>query len=266
MPHAPTPAPETALAPGVRLAPPAPTAASRVWFGWLAALTGLLSALLSPPLVVQSAFRPTARTFATWMRPWGRGILRGAGIRLRVVGSVPPGPVVFASNHQTSLDVPVTSVGLPRPFLFVARHELRSWPIVGWVLEKSACLFIRRDNPREALKSLQRAAERVRGGECVLVFPEGGRSYRHGTRPFMKGAFLLAIEAGVPVVPVALVGLIGVMDERSKVARPGAVRLVLGAPIETAGLTRRDAGALCARVQAAVDALLSEYGPLTEAA
>ena len=244
----------------VRLDPPPRTLASRVWFGWLAVLTGLLSALLSPPLVLHSFVRPTARSFATWMRPWARGILRGAGIRLRVIGSVPDGPVVFASNHQSSLDVPVTAAGLPRPFLYVARHELRSWPIVGWVLEKSACVFIRRDNPRAALKSLRAAGERVRGGESVLLFPEGGRSYMHGTRRFMNGAFLLAIEAGVPVVPVAMVGNVGVADERAKVARPGEVHLVLGEPIPTDGLGRRDAAALCTRVQAAVDAMMAAYG------
>lgn len=243
----------------VHLTPPPATVAARVWFGWLAAVTGVMSALLSPPLVLHSALRPTARTFATWMRPWARAILGLTGIRLRVIGRVPPGPVVFAANHQSSLDVPVTSAGLPRPFLYVARHELRSWPIVGWVLEKSACLFIRRDNPRAALQSLRAAGERVRGGESVLLFPEGGRSYTHGTRRFMRGAFLLAIEAGVPVVPVAMVGNVGVADERIRAARPGEVHLVLGEPIATAGLARGDAGALCAQVQAAVDALMAAY-------
>lgn len=256
---------DVATSTALRTAPPAPTVAARLWFGWVTVVVGVLSAVLSPPLVLQSAVRPTARTFATWMRPWSRGILRAIGVRYRVVGTVPPGPVVFVANHQNALDIPATSAGLPRPFLYVARHELRAWPIVGWVLEKSACLFIRRDNPREALRSLKAAGERIRGGESVLLFPEGGRSYRHGTEPFMKGAFVLAVEAGVPIVPVALVGHVGVVDERTRSARPGAIRLVLGAPIETAGLRRGDVGALAERVRAVIDEALAAYAPPVDA-
>lgn len=233
----------------------------RAWFGWVAFETAVLSAVLSPALVVHSASRPTAQTFRTWMRPWARALLRAARIRLRVVyrGALPEGPVVFAANHQNALDIPATAAGLPRPFLYLARHELRGWPIVGWVLEKSACIFIRRDNARQAVASLRRAAERIRGGESVLLFPEGGRSYGHHTQPFMRGPFMLAIEAGVPVVPVALVGHAGVLDERAMVARPGEIRLVVCEPIPTEGLRREDAARLGARVREAIDAELRGY-------
>ena len=259
-----TPRPAPPAARRVRTAPPAPTLAGHVWFGWLLGWTVILSSVLSPGLVFQSATRPTAETFRRWMRPWARAILASAGIRLRVVERVPlpDGPVVFVANHQNAVDIPATSAGVPRPFLYVARHELRAWPIVGWVLEKSACIFIRRDNPREALKSLAAAADRVRSGESVLLFPEGGRSHGHGLAPFMRGPFLLAIEAGVPVVPVALVGHTGVVDEKGRAARPGEVHLVLGEPIPTAGLRRRDAGDLSDRVRTALEAEMARYGTL----
>lgn len=249
---------------GVRTDPPPPTVAHRAWFGWVAACTAFFSATMSPGLVLQSAVRPTARTFETWMRPWARAIFACTGIRLRVIERValPEGPVVFVANHQNAVDIPATSAGLPRPFLFVARHELRAWPVVGWVLEKSACIFIRRDNPREALKSLGAAADRVRGGESVLLFPEGGRSHGHGMAPFMRGPFLLAIEAGVPIVPVALVGNTGVVDEAGRAARPGEIHLVLAEAIPTAGLRRRDAGDLGDRVRAALEAEMERYGTL----
>lgn len=245
----------------VQTAPPPPTAACRARFGWTALSGAVVSAVLSPGLVVHSAFQPTARTFRTWMRPWARAVLTLAGLRLRVEHRepLPDGPVVFVANHQNAIDIPAISAGLPRPFLFVARHELRAWPIVGWVLEKSACIFIRRDNPRAALASLRQAAERIRGGESVLLFPEGGRSYSHRTRPFMRGPFVLAIEAGVPVVPVALIGHSGVLDERVGAARPGEVRLVLGAPLPTGDLSRADAGALGDRVRAAIEAELDRF-------
>ena len=249
-------------APLVRTDPIPVTLGHRLWFGWLGGWAAFFSAVLSPGVVLQSAFQPTARTFRTWMRPWGRAILGMARIRLVVEtrAPLPEGPVVFVANHQNALDIPATSVGIPRPYLYVARHELRSWPVVGWVLEKTACLFISRDNPRKAMESLVRAGERIRGGESVLLFPEGGRSYSHRTRPFMRGSFFLAIEAGVPVVPVALVGHPGVVDEKTRVARPGEVRLVLGAPIPTDGLRRSDAADLGARVRAVIDEELAQYG------
>lgn len=251
-----------AAANAVFVEPPAPTTRARARFAWNAATGVLLSLLFSPLLVLHSAFQPTAATFVLWMRPWARTVLRAWGLRMHIEARapLPEGPLVYAANHQNMLDVVATSAGLPRPFLYVARHELRAWPIIGWVLEKTACLFIDRSHPRRSLVSLKAAAERVRAGESVMLFPEGGRSYRHRTDEFMRGAFLVAIEAGVPVVPVALIGHSGVMDERTHAARTGRICLVMGAPIPTAGLTRADSGALAEQVRASIEGELSRFG------
>lgn len=255
------PASRPAPVPTVATEPPPPTLTHRVWFAWDAAWSALMCTLLSPGVVIESALRPTAETFARWMRPWGRAVLWGCRIRLVVEerAPLPDGPVVFVANHQSALDVAATSAGLPRPFLYVARHELRAWPIIGWVLEKTACVFIDRSHPRKAVVSLQRAGERIRGGDSVLLFPEGGRSYAAHTQPFMRGSFMLAVEAGVPIVPVALIGHVGVIHEKQRVARPGEIRLVLGVPIPTEGLERRDTGDLAERVRAAIEAELSRF-------
>ncbi len=242
--------------------PPPTSVASRLWFAWVAVVSVVCCSLFSPPLVLHSAFRPTARTFRAWMRPWSRTVLWLCGIRARVVlrAPMPDGPVVFVANHQNSADVLMTSACLPRPFLYVARHELRTWPIVGWVLEKTACVFIDRSSARRAIETLRVAGERIRGGESVLLFPEGGRSYAHHTEPFMRGSFMLALEAGVPVVPVALVGNVGVIDERGRRARRGETRIVIGAAVPTKGLTRADAGPLAEQMRATIEAELSVYG------
>ena len=247
---------------GVYAEPPRPTVGTRLRFAWTAFWAAACCCVFSPGLVLHSAFRPTAQTFVTWMRPWGRTVLFGIGVRVRVEvrAPLPEGPVVFVSNHQNSLDVIATSAYLPRPFVYVARHELRSWPIVGWVLEKTACLFIDRSTPRRAIESLRAAGERIRGGDSVLLFPEGGRSYSHHTEAFMRGSFMLAVEAGVPVVPVTLVGHVGVVDEKARAARRGETRVILGAPVETAGMGRGDAAALSERVRATIEAELSRFG------
>jgi len=248
--------------PDVRTTPPAPTVAHRLWYGWTLFWVAFFTLLLSPGVVFQSAFLPTARTLRTWMAPWAHGILTMIGIRVRVErrAPLPDGPVVFVANHVNTLDIPAVMAGVDRPFLYVARHELRKWPVVGWVLEKTACIFIERDNPRKALVSLQRAGERIRSGESVMLFPEGGRSHRHGLNPFMRGPFLLAVEAGVPVVPITMIGNVGVFGRDEKAARPGITRLVVGAPIATDALSRGDAAALLQRVREVMEAELAVYG------
>ena len=243
-----------------------PSFAHRAHFGWLLAVMGFFTATMSPCVVIHSAFKPGAKTFRTWMDPWARFILGMCGIRLRVdVRAAVPEPVVFVSNHQNSMDVPVLSAGIPVPFVFGAKKSLRSWPFVGWVLERTACLFIDRSGPKKALASLQECAERIRGGASVLLFPEGGRSWRHGLLPFMRGPFVLAIESGVPVVPVAIIGNAGVLDEKGLYSSSGEVRLVLGEPISTEGMTRRDAVALSERVEAWIRAEMEAVAPLVPA-
>ena len=245
----------------VRVSSPPVSIGRGIWFGWVVGWSMLWSALLSPFVVVNSTFSPNAESFVRWMRPWAKVILWGIRVRQRVVqrGAPADGPVVYVANHVSFLDIPATSAAIPHPFLYLAKQDLRSWPFVGWVLERSACLFIDRDNPRRALESLKAAAERVRAGESVLLFPEGGRSHRHGLNEFMRGSFVLAIEAGVPVVPVVLVGHTGVVDERVKAARPGEIVFVLCESIPTDGLRRRDAGDLCDRVRGVIADEMAQY-------
>ena len=262
MPSAAVPAPASRVQTAI-----APTLGRRLYFAWVILCAGFFTVTMSPGVVLHSALRPGARTFCAWMRPWARSILGACGFTLRVEERAPvPEPVVFAVNHQNAVDIPVISAALPVPFVYGAKAELKRWPFVGWVLDKSACLFIDRSGPKKALASLREAAERIRGGASVVLFPEGGRSWRHGLLPFMKGPFVLAIESGVPLVPVAIVGNTGVLDEKAKAARPGEIRVVLGEPIPTAGLSRRDAGALSERVEAWMRAELEAAGPLVAVA
>lgn len=252
--------------PRLFLDPPSPSLGHRLWFGWSVFWAAFFTLTMSPGVVLHSAVHPTARTLRAWMRPWARVILSFFGMRVRVEqrAPMPDGPVVFVSNHINSLDIPAAMVGLPRPFLYVARHEIREWPVVGWVLDKTACLFIHRGNPRKSLADLKRVAERIRGGDSVLLYPEGGRSHAHGLKPFMRGPFLLAIESGVPIVPVTVVGHAGLFSRDLRTARPGESRFVLGAPIPTEGLSRREATDLQERVRGVIAGELAAHGDAVE--
>lgn len=247
------------MAATLRTDPPKATLFHRAWYRWCLAVGSFFSLTMSPLLVLHTRVKNTAETMRLWMRPWARFISAGAGIRVVPVqrAPLPDGPVVFVANHVNSLDILSVMLGLPRPFLYVARHEIREWPIVGWVLASTPCHFIRRDDPRQAVRDLQRIAGCIRDGDSVVLFPEGGRSHRHEMEPFMKGPFVLAIEAGVPVVPVALVGNAGVFSIETKTARPGETRVILGEPIPTEGLSRRDANDLLAQTRTAIEAELA---------
>ena len=241
------------------------TLATRLWFVWCVFWAVLTTAVLSPCVVLHSMVRPGANTFKLWAGLWSRATLALCGIRVRVEGATDvPEPVVLAVNHQNGFDILVTGAGIPIPFVYGAKVELRRWPFIGWVLDRTACLFVDRSGPKQALRSMMEAADRIRDGASVLLFPEGGRSWTHGLLAFMRGPFLIAIQAGVPVVPVAIVGNTGVLDEKRRVAWPGVVRLVIGEPIATDGLARRDSEALGERVRTWMGERLAEAGPLEE--
>jgi 1-acyl-sn-glycerol-3-phosphate acyltransferase len=146
------------------------------------------------------------------------------------------------------IDIIACAAAIPHDYGYAAKAELRSVPFIGSVLERCACVFVDRSNPRRAVQSIREAAALIRGGNSVLVYPEGERTYGPYLLPFMRGAFMLAVEAGVPLVPVVQLDNYAALDEKRRVARPGTVHVVIGEPIPTAGYTRKDIPELVDRV------------------
>ena len=176
---------------------------------------------------------------------WGPGMLRLAGADLRVQGSpdaLAGGPAIYVMNHQSTLDIPAAFTVLPVDLRFIAKHTLRKVPFLGWYMSWTGMVFVDRSNSTQAVGSLNAAAERVRGGISLLAYPEGTRSRDGRILPFKKGPFVLALQAGVPVVPIAIEGSMRCMPAHLRPFRPGVVRMAIGAPIVTAGMgmDRRD--------------------------
>lgn len=171
-------------------------------------------------------------------RAWSRMILFACGIRVVVEGAsnAPTGPAVFAANHGSAFDIPILFGHLPADFRIVHKRSLSALPIVGWHLFLGGHIPIDRGNPFKARRSLEVAARRIREGTSVVVFPEGTRGSTPEVRHFKRGSFGLAMNAGVPVVPVSLVGVKRVVPRGVMTLRPGTVRIRIHAPIETAGL------------------------------
>lgn len=239
---------------------PAPALWTRVFCIWFWVWGALVMIPMSVVQLISHRFSPTARNFKRNARVWGWLILRGAGVRVNVIerGPLDPSqPYVFVANHQNSLDIMALTEGLPVPFGFVAKAELANVPFLGLAIRHSASVFLDRSDPRRSVKSLKDAAARIRAGTSVLVFPEGSRSHSPRLGELKKGAFTLAVEAGVPMVPVTIVGASDLMDERGVRLRPGRLQLVVGKPIDMSGKTRKDIPALIAEVEAQMQAELN---------
>ena len=223
----------------------------------------LRSLLISTPFIVlatvvmgtlsllASLIDGTGRTQHHLARIWGKMLLAASFIRVRVEGLEkldPKGSYVFVSNHASYMDIPAILSRLPQQFFFFAKKGLFSIPFMGTHLKRAGHLPVDRTNARNSLRSMSEGAHIITSrGISVLLFPEGGRS-PHGLREFKEGAAYIAIKAGVPVVPMALVGLRELLPMNSIHIRTGKVMLKIGAPIPTAGLKLHDRAALTQRL------------------
>jgi 1-acyl-sn-glycerol-3-phosphate acyltransferase len=182
---------------------------------------------------------------------WGRVVLAAAGVRVAREdrAPLPGGPAIFMFNHASNFDIFAIACNLPPRARFIAKKQLGYIPIFGWALHLCGMVMIDRDNHKKAMQQIQQAAAKIRSGRPVLMAPEGTRSRSGELQPFKKGGFVMAIAAGVPVVPVAIHGAFAIQSPRSLRINPGTVRVVFMEPVSTAGLTLDDRTALLEKVR-----------------
>ena len=156
---------------------------------------------------------------------------------------------IYCVNHQSAMDIPVLFESLPVQFRFVAKRSLFNIPFMGWHLRRSGHIPVDRDRPREALKSMKKAAQEIREGKSVLLFPEGHRSRNGELLPFKSGSFYIAILAGVPIVPITLNGTSHVLKPDTYHVRSGRTEMIVHPAIDTRGLTVKEADKLCEQVR-----------------
>jgi 1-acyl-sn-glycerol-3-phosphate acyltransferase len=220
-----------------------------------------LTAFLATGSLIGSLFDPRGRWQHACTRAWAWLVLKISRIKVHVEGleHVPPGEtVIFCANHPSAMDIPILFATLPGQFRFLAKRELFSLPFLGWHLRRSGQIAVDRARPRQAMKSFDQAAAKVREGCPVVLFPEGSRSRTAELLPFKSGTFYLAIRAGVPLIPITLNGTRYVLKPDTYHVRSGMTEMIIHAPIATDNLTTEDVDALSARVR---ERILSRYVP-----
>jgi 1-acyl-sn-glycerol-3-phosphate acyltransferase len=219
--------------------------------------------VLGAASIVSSLFDSRGYFAHDCARAWSWLILKTTGVRVTVEGleRITPGTTyVFVSNHQSIYDTPVVFASLPYQLRIIAKESLARFPVLGWHLKRGGHLFVDRDHPDRA-GILKRWRALVSEGLSLIIYAEGGRSLDGHVGRFRAGSFLLAIEAGLPVVPLSIIGTRKVMPKGRLRTEPADVKLIVHDPIQPPALdqpTVRDARSLAVRardiVASAVDA------------
>ena len=211
--------------------------------------------------IITWPFSPRGELYLSLARTWSRWILATLRIPLSVELQAtlePDQPYIFMSNHRSIFDIFALFLATEHSLRMVAKRVLFFIPIFGWAMWMCRFIPIDRSDREKAIKSLENAARKIREGISVLVFPEGTRGPGEPLLPFKKGSFMMALKAGVPVVPVVVLGSEDVMGARSLRVGHGAITVRLGMPISTAGRGAHARDDLMREVRVAMEAMMAE--------
>jgi len=224
--------------------------------------TAVYTCILAPPFIIALLLGLSGRWFSAFEQTWTNWLLGTNGIRLNVQGLEnleKRHSYILISNHVSILDIPGIISALPFPVRFIAKRSLIWFPIFGWSLYLSRHILIDRDNPHSARKSFKQAASLLKSGTSIMVFPEGTRSPDGQVKEFKGGAFLLALKAQAPVVPVSISGTYEMLPRTGCRFWPGTIKIQLSKPIPTRGLSLRQIHSLREQVRETVIRNLEYY-------
>jgi 1-acyl-sn-glycerol-3-phosphate acyltransferase len=182
--------------------------------------------------------------------------VRAAGVRVRVEGldRIPSEVCLFVANHTSAADAPAVVGAIPRRISIILKESLFKWPIVGQAFRSARFIPVNRKSHESAVAGVEKATEALRSGQSFLIYPEGTRSPDGRLQNFKKGAVVMAINAGVPIVPMACSGAHRVMEKRSLVMRPGEILVEFLQPIDASKFTMEERDTLNQQVHNALAA------------
>ena len=220
---------------------------------------GLNTAASTPALIFFGALKNPKRKHDV-VRWWSNTVLRNAGVTFEAhgLGNVPEqGSYIIASNHRSHLDGPTLTLALPHPFYFIIKRELDRIPVWGHSARAAGFIAVDRGKSEAAKAAMAKAVARIRGGDRVMVFVEGTRSTEDGMLPFKKGAFHIAIDAQVPILPVGIRGSRELMPKHQSEPQPGHIDVHVGEPLSTEGLGKEALPELMARAREVIEGLVA---------
>ncbi len=182
--------------------------------------------------------------------------VRAVGVKVRVRGMerIPSGVCLFVANHTSSADAPAVVGAIPRRIAVLLKQSLFKWPIVGQAFRSAHFIPVNRSAHESAVASVERATEAMRAGQSFLIYPEGTRSPDGRLQRFKKGAVVMAINAGVSIVPIACSGAQKIMEKRSLVIRPGEIIVEFLEPIDASKYSLEQRETLNERIRASLAA------------
>lgn len=196
-------------------------------------------------------------------RKWAQSGLsmNGSSIQLIGVENVPEsGGVLFVANHQSNFDIPIMIAHVPRDKGFIAKLELLKVPSFSRWMKYIGCVFIDRKDPRQSLKDINDAAERLKAGHSLVIFPEGTRSADGTVAPFKAGGLKLALKAKVPVVPVTISGSKNIMPKGSSLIKSASVKVIISPPLVPDEFTKMDSTQISEKVRNIIISNLQKQG------
>ena len=231
-------------------------------FIFLNGFIGIHTILLCLWAVILSFFDRDGSLIHRWCAvPWAKTILFICGVKLEVSGIEnirKDNPCIYMSNHQSYFDIFALLAGLPVDFKFILKKELMKIPIFGRAMRSAGYISLDREDNRKAIVSMNMAADRIRNGASVLIFPEGTRSDDGVVREFKKGGFHLALKSGCDIVPVAIAKSRDIVPKGSLKVNRGTIYFRIGRSIPVTDYSKRDMNTLMEKVKNAVVGLMQE--------
>ncbi|MCP4681375.1 MAG: 1-acyl-sn-glycerol-3-phosphate acyltransferase [Desulfobacterales bacterium] len=193
--------------------------------------------------------------------PWAKVILWVCGVKVRAGGqeNVEAGvPRIYMTNHQSYFDIFALLAYVQVDFKFIMKQELMRIPALGFAMRRAGYIGIERGNPKEAIKSMNTAAEKMKAGASVLIFPEGTRSIDGRLQPFKKGGFIMAFKSGCDIVPVAIADSYRIVPKGRLKINKGSFEVNIGKAISVKDYRKKDIAQLMDKVREAISSQMAE--------
>jgi len=226
---------------------------------WLVLFVSTL--VLSILAMVVAIFDPEGNKCHIIARLWAKSIMVASRVKTKIIGIEnlkSSSPVILMSNHQGYFDIFAYLAYLPIQFRWLAKESLFKIPFLGWGMRRAGYISIDRSSLKKGYRSLNEAAEKIKSGKNVLIFPEGTRSKDGKLLPFKVGGFTLAIKAKVNIIPMAITGSYKIMPKNRFTVKPGKIIIRIGEPIDISEISIKEKETLMNKVREKIEGLLKK--------